>query len=137
MKDIVIQEYEIVDFVKGSPREVLRNAFECRLISDDDWMQMLRDRNDLTLDYDGAIVKDVCVRILSKYLGLFEDFETHAAVFYSIWMEYIRFVNSRSRYCLNLRYHIQTALTPSRNFFIIRKGWLVRSATWNLSFLEQ
>ena len=71
-----------MDFVKGSPREVLRKAFECGLISDDGWMQMLRDRNDLTYDYDGAIVKDVCVRILSKYLRLFEDFETHVAVFY-------------------------------------------------------
>ena len=81
MKDIIIQEYEIVDFVKGSPREVLRRAFECGIISDDDWMQMMRERNDLTNDYDGTIVKEVCVRVLSKYLELFEEFESRAADF--------------------------------------------------------
>ena len=82
MKDIVIQEYAIVDFAVGSPREVLRKAFECGLISDDRWMQMLRDRNDLTHDYDGTIVAKVCRRILDDYLELFEAFRVAAGEFY-------------------------------------------------------
>ena len=34
MKDIIIQYYAVVDFPKGSPREVLRKAFEFQLIQD-------------------------------------------------------------------------------------------------------
>ena len=74
MKDIIIQHFAVVDFPKGSPREVLRKAFEFQLISDDRWMDMLRDRNDLTHDYDGTIVKTVCTRLLESYLDLFGEF---------------------------------------------------------------
>ncbi len=74
MKDIVIQRYAVVDFPKGSPREVLRKAYEFELITDDDWMTMLRDRNELPHDYDGEIVKDVCERLIESYLELFEKF---------------------------------------------------------------
>lgn len=74
MKDIVIQHFAVVDFPKGSPREVLRKAFEFRLISSEKWMDMLRDRNDLTHDYDGEIVKEVCGRLINSYLELFENF---------------------------------------------------------------
>lgn len=82
MKDIVVQEFAIVDFAAGSPREVLRKAYTCRLISDDKWMQMLRDRNDLAHDYDGSVVLEVCGRILGSYLDLFEEFRTEARKFF-------------------------------------------------------
>ena len=36
MKDIIIQYFAVVDFPKGSPREVLRKAYEFRLISDEE-----------------------------------------------------------------------------------------------------
>ncbi len=75
MKDIIIQRFAVVDFPKGSPREVLRKAYEFRLISDDIWMDMLRDRHDLTHDYDGEIVKSVCTRLIDSYLALFEAFQ--------------------------------------------------------------
>ena len=75
MKDIVIQRFAVVDFPKGSPREVLRKAYEFQLISDDAWMDMLRDRNDLMHDYDGEIVKTVCERLINCYLALFEAFQ--------------------------------------------------------------
>ena len=38
MKDIITEDYAVVDFPKGSPREVLRKAFEFELISDDGWI---------------------------------------------------------------------------------------------------
>ncbi|HCS67998.1 MAG TPA: antitoxin [Oribacterium sp.] len=75
MKDIIIQDYAVVDFPKGSPKEVLRKAFEFQLISDDLWMEMLRNRNELTHDYDGEIIRVVCHEIIDKYLGLFDDFQ--------------------------------------------------------------
>lgn len=74
MKDIVIEDYAVVDFPKGSPREVLRKAFEFELISDDGWLDMLRDRNNLTHDYDGIVVKEICKKLLESYLELFEEF---------------------------------------------------------------
>ena len=82
MKDIIIQYFAVVDFPKGSPREVLRKAYEFRLISDEAWLDMLRDRNDLTHDYDGEIVKEVCKRLINCYLALFEEFRKTAETRY-------------------------------------------------------
>lgn len=75
MKDIIIQDYAVVDFPKGSPREVLRKAFGFRLIQSDLWMEMLKNRNELTHDYDGEIIKDICHEIAGKYIDLFFDFQ--------------------------------------------------------------
>ena len=82
MKDIIIQYFAVVDFPKGSPREVLRKAYEFQLISDEAWLDMLRDRNDLTHDYDGEIVKEVCKRLINCYLALFEEFRKTAETRY-------------------------------------------------------
>ena len=56
MKDIILQHYMVSGFATGSPREVLRKAFELNLISGDIWMEMLKVRNEFTHDYDGTIV---------------------------------------------------------------------------------
>lgn len=74
MKDIIIQYYAVVDFPKGSPREVLKKAFELGLIDDDIWMEMLKDRNDFTHDYDGTLVKDACHKIVNVYIDKFYEF---------------------------------------------------------------
>lgn len=75
MKDILVQYYAITGFVTGSPREVLREAYKANLISDDDWMEMLRVRNELARDYDCEIVKTHCDKIVETYIDLFYDFE--------------------------------------------------------------
>ena len=74
MKDVLIQYYAITGFVSGSPREVLREAFQASLIDDDVWMEMLKIRNQLSHDYDGLIVKQCCSRIINVYLGKFDQF---------------------------------------------------------------
>ena len=74
MKDILVQYYAITGFVAGSPREVLREAYKANLISDDEWMQMLKVRNELIHDYDGDIVKAYCNKIVEEYIDLFYDF---------------------------------------------------------------
>ena len=43
---------------------------------------MLRDRNDLTHDYDGEIVKEVCKRLINCYLALLEEFRKTAETRY-------------------------------------------------------
>lgn len=75
MKDILIQHYAIIGFVTGSPRDVLREAFKANLIDDDSWMEMLKIRNELIHDYDGAVVKAHCETIVGKYIDLFYKFE--------------------------------------------------------------
>ena len=75
MKDILVQYYAITGFVTGSPREVLREAYKANLISDDDWMEMLKVRNELAHDYDCEIVKTHCDKSVETYIDLFYDFE--------------------------------------------------------------
>ena len=46
MKDIIIEQYAIINFIVGSPKEVLRVARNVDLINDDIWLQMLSTRNE-------------------------------------------------------------------------------------------
>ena len=79
MKDILIEHYAIIDFVAGSPREILKKAFQAGMISGDEWIQMLEIRNQLTHDYDGEIVKTHCQTIVQTYINKFEEFQ--------VWVE--------------------------------------------------
>ena len=79
MKDILIEQYAIIDFVAGSPREVLKKAFQAGMISGDEWIHMLETRNQLTYDYDGEIAKEHCQTIVQTYIGKFEEFR--------VWVE--------------------------------------------------
>lgn len=79
MKDILIGYYSITDFVAGSPREVLRKAFLAKMITGDEWMQMLEIRNQLTHDYDGEIIRSHCQTIIQDYIDKFMEFQ--------IWVE--------------------------------------------------
>ena len=74
MKDILVQYYVITDFVSGSPREVLREAFRAGMITGDEWMEMLKVRNQLAHDYDGVIVKEHCEIIVTTYIDKFYEF---------------------------------------------------------------
>lgn len=76
MKDILVQYYAITGFVAESPREVLREAFQAKLISSDQWMEMLKVRNRLAYDYDGVVVKAQCQSIIYEYIPLFQEFES-------------------------------------------------------------
>ncbi|MDC7286788.1 nucleotidyltransferase substrate binding protein [Blautia schinkii] len=75
MKDIIIQHYNITDFVSGSPREVMRKAFKTQLIEGDIWLEMLKVRNELAHDYDGDIIKAGCKKIAGCYLDKFYEFQ--------------------------------------------------------------
>ena len=76
MKDIILQHYMVSGFVTGSPREVLRKAFELNLISGDIWMEMLKVRNEFTHDYDGTIVEKYCKTIVETYIDVLYEFES-------------------------------------------------------------
>ena len=71
MKDIIIGYHMVSDFATGSPREVLRKAFEVDLIHDDIWMEMLKVRNEISHDYDGKIMEEYCRKIVDVYIDIF------------------------------------------------------------------
>ena len=75
MKDILIQYYAITGFVTGSPREVLKQSFRANLITGDEWIEMLKVRNQLAHDYDGGIVKEHCQTIIHEYIDKLYDFK--------------------------------------------------------------
>lgn len=74
MKDIIIQHYAVVDFPKGSPREVLKKAFSLGMIDGDVWMDMLKVRNDLAHDYDSTLIQEACGQIVTTYIDKFYEF---------------------------------------------------------------
>ena len=82
MKDILVKEMGILDFATGSPRETLQQAFVNGLIDDDQWMQMLRSRNQLANDYDGSFAKEKFQDIIKIYYPLFEKFKDKVKKYY-------------------------------------------------------
>lgn len=73
MKDILVQYYAITGFVAGSPREVLRAAFQAQMIEGDEWMEILKVRNQLAHDYDGVILEASCQAIVNVYIPKFYE----------------------------------------------------------------
>ncbi len=82
MKDILVKEMGILDFAVGSPRETLRQAFTNGIIEDDQWMQMLRARNQLAHDYDGSFAAEKFLDIIKIYYPLFEKLKEKAKGYY-------------------------------------------------------
>lgn len=82
MKDILIKELEILDFAIGSPRETLQQAFTNGIIDDDQWMKMLRVRNQLAHDYDGTFAAKKFQDIIKVYYLLFEKLKNDVAKYY-------------------------------------------------------
>lgn len=82
MKDILIKQLEILDFAVGSPRETLQQAFTNRIIEDDNWMQMLKTRNQLAHDYDGTFAAEKFDDIIHIYCPLFEKLREDVKKYY-------------------------------------------------------
>ncbi|MGN0252039.1 MAG: HI0074 family nucleotidyltransferase substrate-binding subunit [Oliverpabstia sp.] len=82
MKDILVKKLGILDFAVGSPRETLQQAFMNRIIEDDQWLQMLRVRNQLAHDYDGSFAAEKFQDIIRVYYPLFEKLRDQARKYY-------------------------------------------------------
>ena len=82
MKDILIKKLGILDFAIGSPRETLQQAFVNKIIDNDQWMQMLRVRNQLAHDYDGNFAAEKFQDIINVYYPLFEKLRDHVEKYY-------------------------------------------------------
>jgi nucleotidyltransferase substrate binding protein (TIGR01987 family) len=75
MKDVLIQRYDITNFIAGSPREVIKTAFSANLIDDDVWLEMLKVRNELSHDYDGSVALFHCQNIVMNYIDKMLELE--------------------------------------------------------------
>lgn len=82
MKDILIKRLGVMDFAIGSPRETLQAAYMNQLIFDDEWLQMLRVRNQLAHDYDGSFASETFELIISVYYACFEKLKEHVSIYY-------------------------------------------------------
>lgn len=82
MKDILVKQLGILDFALGSPRETLRQAFANGMIDDDQWMQILRVRNQLAHDYDGTFAAEKFQDIIKVYVPLFEKLKDKVKQYY-------------------------------------------------------
>ena len=82
MKDILIKKLEVLDFAIGSPRETLQQAFTNKIIEDDQWMQMLRTRNQLAHDYDGTFAAEKFTEIINVYYPLFVKLQKNVEEYY-------------------------------------------------------
>lgn len=82
MKDVITQYHGVMDYASGSPRETLRVAKSVGLIDDDIWIAMLRARNNLAHDYDGALANKYFQIIISEYYDMMEQFRERAAQYY-------------------------------------------------------
>ena len=51
-------------------------VFQAKLITGDEWIDMLKIRNQLAHDYDGVIVKEHCQTIIHLYIDKLYDFKT-------------------------------------------------------------
>lgn len=83
MKDILIKRMSVMDFAVGSSRETLQAAYMNGLIFDDEWLQMLRVRNQLAHDYDGSLASKTFELIISVFFDCFEKFKNHVSKYYS------------------------------------------------------
>jgi len=71
MKDYLEKE-GIVSSI-GSPREIIQLAFKHNIINDGDkWIDMMLDRNSLSLMYDEAKSREIYYKIKNEYIKLFE-----------------------------------------------------------------
>lgn len=74
IKDYLV--YSGIQFSVISPRDVLREAFQARVIADGTvWIAMLDDRNLLSHTYDQAIFERVLGTIHNEYLGPLQDLQ--------------------------------------------------------------
>lgn len=82
MKDILLKEMGILGFAVGSPRETLQQAFTNGIIDNDQWVQMLKTRNQLAHDYDGTFAAEKFQDIIKVYYPLFVKLKDHVVEYY-------------------------------------------------------
>ena len=62
--------------VTGSPRSIIKEAYSCYdFIDEDIWLNMLKDRNDLSHRYNGTQAVQLVQTIITQYIPEFQKIE--------------------------------------------------------------
>ena len=70
----LIEYHGITYFVRGSPKDTLKKAYETGIISDELWLNMLVDRNSWVHEYkEGEELEQYVTRIFEVYEPLYRD----------------------------------------------------------------
>lgn len=70
-------EHDGIELATVTPRNVIREAFAAGMIGDGQgWMDMLKDRNAITHEFNCAVFERVAANIHERYLHLFETLWT-------------------------------------------------------------
>jgi len=78
-KDILVEYHGITNFAKGSPREILKEAYQADVINDEKWLLMLKARNEIIHEYKELnVVDEWCGTITKEYIPLFEGLLEYA-----------------------------------------------------------
>lgn len=81
LREVLKEEYGIVDFPSGSPKETLKKAASVGIIDSEMWLDMLDERNDLTHNYDVDLANEVYEKIVNDYIPVFETFKNKISSF--------------------------------------------------------
>ena len=76
IKEVLNDEFGIMDFPSGSPKETLKKAASVELIKSDIWLDMLDDRNNLNHCYDFAFAYEQYDKIIKQYIPVFEELKS-------------------------------------------------------------
>lgn len=72
----------------GSPREILKSAYQVYdFLSEDIWLSMLKDRNDMTHIYDGEAAGRLAGKILKEYIPEFQKLRAQILLRYKDILE--------------------------------------------------
>ena len=72
----------------GSPREILKSAYQMYdFLSEDIWLSMLKDRNDMTHIYDGEAAGRLVGKILKEYIPEFQKLRAQILLRYRDMLE--------------------------------------------------
>ena len=70
----LVEYYGITSFVRGSPKDTLKKAYENGIIFDELWLNMLTDRNSWTHEYkEGDELEQYVVKIFEVYEPLYRS----------------------------------------------------------------
>lgn len=82
LKELLVYEGRS-DFITGSPRSIIKTAYVLwEFIDEDIWLDMLKDRNNVTHIYDSGEARRLVGDILSRYIPAFLKLESDLNDYY-------------------------------------------------------
>ena len=70
----LVEYHGVTSFIKGSPRDTFKKAYELKIISDELWLDMLIDRNSWVHEYkEGEELEQYVIKIFEVYEPMYKN----------------------------------------------------------------